>query len=340
MSVGPQPINLKEISYGKTDQIVAKLQRNQILLKIAQGAEGIIYRGLYKEKSVIIKVRPKKNYRIAQLDKTLRRTRTRGEIKALTKTLEIGRKNDGQKGMVVPCPELIEADKQSTCIIMEDIRTENNRESITLKKLINHISLTIFGQSFTKKCEKAKELINADVVIPAKDDSDDEGDELVDLSNSESDLLAKILKPIVEKVANMIANLHLNKIIHGDITSSNILARIDQERLPSENTNLYNEIQDEVIDSNFTKFEKIHNFLSKIELVLIDFGLAQTEVKRAEERAVDLYVLERAWISTHPTTANCLARLWKIYFGKINDITVEKKLKDVRQRGRKRSMLG
>merc|ERR1712183_280512 len=199
MSVGPQPINLKEISYGKTDQIVAKLQRNQILLKIAQGAEGIIYRGLYKEKSVIIKVRPKKNYRIAQLDKTLRRTRTRGEIKALTKTLEIGRKNDGQKGMVVPCPELIEADKQSTCIIMEDIRTENNRESITLKK-----------------------LINADVVIPAKDDSDDEGDELVDLSNSESDLLAKILKPIVEKVANMIADLHLNKIIHGDITSSNI----------------------------------------------------------------------------------------------------------------------
>ena len=177
-------------------------------------------------------------------------------------------------------------------------------------------------------------------MIPAKDDSDDEGDELIDLSNSESDLLAKILKPIIEKVSVMVADLHLNNIIHGDITTSNILARIDEGSLLKEQDLLLDEIQNEVIDSNFTKFTKIHAFLNKIELVLIDFGLAQTEVKRAEERAVDLYVLERAWISTHPTTAKCLARLWEVYFEKINDPSVERKLKDVRQRGRKRSMLG
>ena len=177
-------------------------------------------------------------------------------------------------------------------------------------------------------------------MIPAKDDSDDEGDELIDLSNSESDLLARILRPIIEKVSVMVADLHLNNIIHGDITTSNILARIDEGSLLKEQDLLLNEIQNEVIDSNFSKFTKIHAFLNKIELVLIDFGLAQTEVKRAEERAVDLYVLERAWISTHPTTAKCLARLWEVYFEKINDPSVERKLKDVRQRGRKRSMLG
>merc|ERR1712157_565588 len=142
----------------------------------------------------------------------------------------------------------------------------------------------------------------------------------------------------------MVADLHLNNIIHGDITTSNILARIDEGSLLKEQEdkhNLFlNEIHNEVIDSNFSKFTKIHAFLNKIELILIDFGLAQTEVKRAEERAVDLYVLERAWISTHPTTAKCLARLWEVYFEKINDPSVERKLKDVRQRGRKRSMLG
>ena len=121
----PQPINLNEISYGKTDQIISKLQKTQTLKKIAQGAEGIIYRGTYQEKFVIIKVRPKKNYRIPQLDKTLRRTRTRGEIKALAKTFSLRGKGAESEKRLIRCPELIESDKQSTSIIMEDIRTDN-----------------------------------------------------------------------------------------------------------------------------------------------------------------------------------------------------------------------
>ena len=79
-----------------------------------------------------------------------------------------------------------------------------------------------------------------------------------------------------------------------------------------------------------------------MELTFIDFGLSKTEEKRVEERCVDLYVLERAWVSTHPTTGNCLAELWKTYFLKMGSQgpAVEKKLSEVRMRGRKRSMLG
>merc|ERR1712150_297980 len=152
--------------------------------------------------------------------------------------------------------------------------------------------------------------------IPAKDDSEDEGDELVDLSNSENDLLAKLLAPLIEKVSKLVSLLHLSNMIHGDITTSNILCN-----LPTfPNT------------EKLTTINSVHEFLANIDLYFIDFGLSKTNEHKSEERSVDLYVLERAWISTHPTTANCLALLWKKYFEAMGDqgVEIENKLKKVR----------
>lgn len=72
----------------------------------------------------------------------------------------------------------------------------------------------------------------------------------------------------------------------------------------------------------------------------IDFGLSSGNAS-IEDKAVDLYVLERAWISTHPTTASVLAALWDTYFScATNSKEIKIKLAAVRLRGRKRSMLG
>jgi TP53 regulating kinase-like protein len=76
--------------------------------------------------------------------------------------------------------------------------------------------------------------------------------------------------------------------------------------------------------------------------VVIDFGLVK-ESGSAEERAVDLYVLERAVASAHPLLENVEAAILAGYARSIEASkgrqTVERLLA-VRARGRKRSMVG
>lgn len=105
-------------------------------------------------------------------------------------------------------------------------------------------------------------------------------------------------------LGEIIANLHSADIIHGDLTTSNILLRKD---LP----------------------------------VLIDFGLASVS-NSAEDRAVDLYVLERAINSTHPECGQQLFHaILSAYGSTVNNAKATlSKLADVQLRGRKRDMIG
>lgn len=50
--------------------------------------------------------------------------------------------------------------------------------------------------------------------------------------------------------------------------------------------------------------------------VLIDFGLAYTS-SLTEDKAVDLYVLERAFASTHPESEPLFGRVLEGYKGKV-----------------------
>ena len=76
------------------------------------------------------------------------------------------------------------------------------------------------------------------------------------------------------------------------------------------------------------------------EVVLIDFGLASQSVQD-EDRAVDLYVLERAIGSTHPRSEPFMEEMVNGYReSHRGTISTIKRLEDVRMRGRKRSMLG
>jgi TP53 regulating kinase and related kinases len=77
-------------------------------------------------------------------------------------------------------------------------------------------------------------------------------------------------------------------------------------------------------------------------LTLLDFGLARVS-SNPEEMAVDLYVLERALISTHPELENTpfLPEILKAYKATCHKSdAVLQRLSAVRLRGRKRECFG
>ncbi|GAA6062864.1 hypothetical protein JCM10212_000786, partial [Sporobolomyces blumeae] len=84
--------------------------------------------------------------------------------------------------------------------------------------------------------------------------------------------------------------------------------------------------------------------------VLIDFGLSSASPS-PEDRSVDLYVLERAFSSTHPVVAPRTEPHFDVVLRGYRDVVrakgkkgewdrVEARLDEVRMRGRKRSMVG
>ncbi|EGD76966.1 TKL family protein kinase [Salpingoeca rosetta] len=107
------------------------------------------------------------------------------------------------------------------------------------------------------------------------------------------------------EMGRIVATLHKNDVVHGDLTTSNILRRHTGE------------------------------------YVVIDFGLSSVS-KLDEDMAVDLYVLERALISTHIGAAEMFDELLRVYRQVGGDFTasVITRLNDVRARGRKKTMLG
>ena len=77
------------------------------------------------------------------------------------------------------------------------------------------------------------------------------------------------------------------------------------------------------------------------EICVIDFGLASTECRSAEDKGVDLYVLERAIISAHPNMEFMFELILQAYQNEVSDWQViKKKFEEIRLRGRKRDMVG
>jgi TP53 regulating kinase-like protein len=124
---------------------------------------------------------------------------------------------------------------------------------------------------------------------------------------------ANDLKEILLDVGREIGKLHVADIVHGDLTTSNIMLN------------------------------------AELKPVIIDFGLA-SHSSLAEDKAVDLYVMERAVESTHPVHSSDYNQwLLEGYLhqhdksgktGSIKGKEVIRKLQQVRLRGRKRSMVG
>ncbi|CAN7947128.1 unnamed protein product [Ixodes hexagonus] len=119
----------------------------------------------------------------------------------------------------------------------------------------------------------------------------------------------KCLEFLMDKIGELIALLHKNDVIHGDLTTSNLLVQNRDAAKPA--------------------------------IYVIDFGLSFIS-ETAEDKGVDLYVLERAFLSAHPGMELPFQRVVKSYckhYGhKAGEIM--KKFEGVKQRGRKRTMVG
>ncbi|XP_068338698.1 uncharacterized protein [Pyrus communis] len=110
---------------------------------------------------------------------------------------------------------------------------------------------------------------------------------------------------IAMQIGQAIAKLHDGGLIHGDLTTSNLLIRA-----------------------------------STNQLVVIDFGLSFTSTL-PEDKAVDLYVLERALLSMHSSCGNVMDPILAAYRKSSKQwSSTLNKLAQVRQRGRKRTMVG
>ena len=122
---------------------------------------------------------------------------------------------------------------------------------------------------------------------------------------------------IASQIGDTVGKLHNAGLVHGDLTTSNIVVLNHKEE-------------------------------EELELVLIDFGLAKSTFS-VEEQAVDLYVLERALESTHPDLSLDFFQSILNAYGQImvngrrekkSQQTVLQRLEQVRQRGRKRECFG
>lgn len=73
---------------------------------------------------------------------------------------------------------------------------------------------------------------------------------------------------------------------------------------------------------------------------MIDFGLSFVSGK-VEDKAVDFYVLKRAFISTHPGSEDLFEKIMVQYRAKTNKgLQIVAKYKEVELRGRKRECFG
>lgn len=119
------------------------------------------------------------------------------------------------------------------------------------------------------------------------------------------------LSELAKRIGDVVGKMHFNNIIHGDLTTSNILL---------------NPTSDD---------------LSTYDLIMIDFGLANYG-QSGEQKGVDLYVLERALLSTHsgvPTLFGVILDAYKDANAK-NWPGIIQKFEEIRARGRKRTMVG
>jgi Kae1-associated kinase Bud32 len=193
-------------------------------MEVGRGAEAV----LLKKRNLLIKNRVKKGYRLPQIDKKIRKERTKKESKLLSNAKRAG----------VKTPNVI--DVRDNVIEMEFIEGKLLRDHLGSLK------------NWRKVCEN---------------------------------------------IGKSVAKLHTNDIIHGDLTTSNMI-------------------------------------LKGVETYFIDFGLG-SESKRVEDKAVDLRVLEEALRAKHYLNHDkffkSVLRGYELYE---KSSEVVSKLEKVRKRGR------
>jgi TP53 regulating kinase-like protein len=151
------------------------------------------------------------------------------------------------------------------------------------------------------------------------------------------------LKCLMRRIGAAVGKLHSVGVVHGDLTTSNMMLRPVAPVVEDSTTTANQKEEEEEAQADTPQPPPQPTSSSSLrgEIVLIDFGLAQ-QTTQEEDRAVDLYVLERAFGSTHPREEGMFGEVLEGYreaFPKGAKGTL-RRLEDVRMRGRKKSMIG
>ncbi|OAX80939.1 BUD32 protein kinase [Emergomyces africanus] len=287
-----------------------------------------------------LKVRPAKPYRHPILDSRLTRQRILQEARCLVK---LSREE-------VPVPGVLALDVECDVASSEESVGRGKNTIDTISKDNN--SNTETGWSAWLLMEWVEGVVVRQVVdhwekwLKSREKAglnDDDHDRAI-IRQSEEELCA-----LLRRIGLVVGAMHKAGIVHGDLTTSNLMLRPTglAKSLTGEDGQEGMETTTAAVplSTSIRQDAEIPTTLDKKpsldgEIVLIDFGLAGQSIQD-EDRAVDLYVLERAFGSSHPRTEPFFYEVLKGYGQSYKAATVVlKKLEQVRLRGRKRSMVG
>lgn len=252
---------------------------------LTQGAEAHLYKTISLDPSIpaALKVRPSKPYRHPILDRRLTRQRIIQEARCLTKLV--------REGVSVPAVLALDWEGQGG-------DAAGWGGAWLMMEWINGPVVRVVLEQWEAWMKQNASSLDA-----------------TQLQQEEARV-----KDLLRRIGKALGGLHKAGVVHGDLTTSNLMLR-----LPTEGTE---------VETSPTGVSM------QGEVVLIDFGLASQSVQD-EDRAVDLYVLERAIGSTHPRSEPFMEEMVNGYReSHRGTISTIKRLEDVRMRGRKRSMLG
>ncbi|GKZ28223.1 serine/threonine-protein kinase bud32 [Aspergillus brasiliensis] len=291
---------------------------------ITQGAEAHLYKTTYLSPTTpaALKIRPTKPYRHPILDRRLTRARVLQEARCLVRLV--------REGVNVPAVLAVDWDINNGASNGNGNGCEDKSEggddgrgngAWILMEWIEGCVVRVVIQRW-ERYMKSRSAATGSVVQGAKRQVDGEVKEQDNIWLEEEE---KKVKGLLRRVGAAVGALHKAGVVHGDLTTSNLILRGAAEQPASEDG-------DEDGEGASPDMEG--------EVVLIDFGLASQSIQD-EDRAVDLYVLERAFGSTHPRTEPLFGEVLEGYRASYRGSgSVLKRLEDVRMRGRKRSMLG
>lgn len=276
------------------------------LTPITQGAEALVYKTTFltPQTTVVVKYRPPKPYRHAILDKRLTKQRLLAEARSLVRVKKEG----------VNVPGVIGADWDAGWLVLEYIPGK------TVRRVLD---------GWAEQVEERRKRVVEKIEIHDED--------MLDL---------------MRRVGREVGKLHALGVCHGDLTTSNLMLRMSESSpqdtsAPSQPRGrpTVSAMRDAAISgqdppepgsaSTSTPAQSLQG-----DVYLIDFGLTTASIQD-EDKAVDLYVLERAFSATHPAAEPLCQEVLKAYGESYKGGRgVLKRLEGVRLRGRKRSMLG
>lgn len=263
-----------------------------------------------------------KSYRHPSLDASLTKSRLRAEARCLVRSRRGG----------VSCPAVLGVDVgtagTSSCLFLEFVKGCTVRQYLESRSdHQNEFVDEVDGSISTHDKEGAPVQKN-----PRRDEAGYAGGTVsnetspgVEKANvKKSTLIDTHSIAVARALGLLVASMHNVNVVHGDLTTSNIIMRNPPSSVKSENNR--------------------STEAWKPSLVLIDFGLAGMAGSKGvnhEEKAVDLYVLERAFESTHPGSDKLVAEILRVYKSKSKSSdSVLQRLSQVRLRGRKRECFG